>query len=272
MVIPSAEIKSFRTRIYHYYKSHARRLPWRSTHNSYRIFVSEIMLQQTQVDRVIEKYKEFIKRFPDFKALAAASQAEVLKAWQGLGYNRRALHLHQAAKDVVEKFEGKLPKKVEELTQLPGIGKNTAAAICAYAFNMPVVYIETNIRAVFIHFFFADKKDVTDEQLLPLVEQAVDKKNPHKWYSALMDYGVMLKKKYKNPARRSAHHVKQSRFEGSNRQLRGKIVRALLAKSAYLKEELAEYVASDSQKLDDVVAGLQKEGFLRIEGKKIKLR
>lgn len=271
MRIEEKRIRQFRRTVYDYYKKNKRTLPWRSCKEPYCIFISEIMLQQTQVDRVIDKYKEFIKTFPSFKALAGAKQAEVLKAWQGLGYNRRALHLHLAAKDVVGKFGGKLPKDIEKLVTLPGIGRNTAAAIFAYAFGLPVVYIETNIRAVFIHEFFEDKKNVRDEQILQLVERALDRKNPHKWYSALMDYGVMLKKKFKNPARRSAHHVKQSRFEGSNRQVRGRIVRMMLDKQVCLKEELAEYVKTDPDCLDKALSGLEKDGFLLIKKDTIRI-
>ena len=149
----------FKKIILDYYKKHGRHdLPWRKTHDPYKILVSEIMLQQTQVGRVMAKYKEFIREFPDFKKLAQAPTAKVLKAWSGLGYNRRALYLKRTAERVTNEFQGKLPKDQSMLVDLPGIGPNTAGAICAYSFNMPVVFIETNIRRVFIHFFFNKTK------------------------------------------------------------------------------------------------------------------
>ena len=182
-------LRLFRDLILAHYRAHGRDLPWRQTTDPYRILVSEIMLQQTQVERVAVKYREFLERFPDFESLAHAPKSEVLLAWQGLGYNRRAIALQGAAQRVIEEYGGRLPADVETLATFPGIGKATAAAICAYAFNMPVVYIETNIRRIFIHFFFQDREGVRDDEILPLVERALDRENPREWYSALMEYG-----------------------------------------------------------------------------------
>ena len=140
----------------------------------YTILISEVMLQQTQVDRVAPKFEAFIEAFPTVQALAQAEFKTVLGYWSGLGYNRRALWLQQAAKEIVEKYAGKVPQTISELSKLKGIGHNTAAAICAYAFNQPVVFIETNIRAVFIHHFFADRADVADSELLPIIADHVD--------------------------------------------------------------------------------------------------
>jgi A/G-specific adenine glycosylase len=186
------------------------------------------MLQQTQTDRVVEKYQLFIKTFPNFRSLAKSPLSKVLQVWQGMGYNRRAISLHKIAQIVVDKYQGKLPESVEELIELPGIGHYTASAIGAFAFNQPTAFIETNIRRVYIHFFFQKKRKVDDKDILPLVEQTVDKKNPREWYYALMDYGVMLGKQVPNPNRKSAHYAKQSKFEGSNRQIRGLILKILL--------------------------------------------
>ena len=241
---------------------------WRKTTDPYRIVVSEVMLQQTQVDRVTPKYKEFIKQFPNFSALARASLTDVLGAWQGLGYNRRALFLKKLAEIVVEKYKGKLPNDPEVLHALPGIGKATAGSIAVFAFNHPSVFIETNIRRVFIHFFFGDAKKVSDKDISALVENAVDQKNPREWYFALMDYGTMLTTKEKeNPNRKSAHYIKQKKFIGSDRQVRGKIV-ALLVKQKSLTARVASRKISEPlERVEKIFGRLEKEGFVRCKGK-----
>jgi len=221
-------ISRFRTMVNRYYASNARPLPWRETDSPYHILVSEIMLQQTRVERVEEKYRVFLDAFPDLGSLARASLQEVLGVWQGLGYNRRAISLKETARQVVDRFKGTIPDSPEELKTLPGIGEYTAAAIAAFAFHRPVPLIETNIRAVFIHCFFLDREGVRDSEIRPLVEATLDAANPREWYYALMDFGVMLKRRVPNPSRRSAHHGRQAPFEGSDRQIRGKILRILL--------------------------------------------
>jgi A/G-specific adenine glycosylase len=226
--LTASSLRRFRKTVYAYYNRHGRRLPWRRDFNPYHIFVSEIMLQQTQVDRVSLKFDPFIKEFPDFAALAGAPLSKVLRLWQGLGYNRRALNLKRAAEIITGDHNGVLPDAPAILETLPGIGKATAASIAAFAFDKPVVFLETNIRTVLIHHFFKDAESVHDEKLLPFAACFLDRKNPRKWYSALMDYGTMLKKQYGNAARRSAGYKKQSRFEGSRRQKRGRILRLLL--------------------------------------------
>lgn len=231
-VCSKTKIRSFRKTIYAHYRAHGRHaLPWRKTTNPYRILVSEIMLQQTQVSRVKEKYSLFLKKFPTAKALAAAPLKAVMAAWSGMGYNRRALALKRAAKIIVAEYNGKIPDTFDALVALPGVGESSAGGVLAFAYNIPWPYVETNIRTAFIHFFFKNRNNVTDNELRPLIEQALDRKNPRLWYSALMDYGVMLKSKYPNPSRRSAHHIVQSRFEGSDRQARGMIIRALSRKN-----------------------------------------
>jgi A/G-specific adenine glycosylase len=194
------------------------------------------MLQQTQVARVIGKYREFIRRFPDPGSLASAPLSEVLKLWQGLGYNRRALLLKKLAETVAGEYAGKIPSDRRSLRGLPGIGEATSGAICAFAFNQPELFIETNIRSVFLHHFFRDKTGVSDRQLMPFVARAMDTKNPRQWYSALMDYGVYLKETLPNPSRQSSHYSRQSRFAGSDRQIRAAIVRLLLKKPLTLTQ------------------------------------
>jgi A/G-specific adenine glycosylase len=267
--ITRAQIISLRRHVYQYYRLHQRRLPWRTRVTPYQVLVSEIMLQQTQVNRVVEKFRQFIGLFPDFKSLARATTAEVLAAWSGLGYNRRALHLHKAAQMVVEHYQGKLPADIAELEKLPGVGHATACAIAVYAFNRSQVYVETNIRTVFIHHFFKKQGTVHDERLLPLVEQALDRKNPRRWYSALMDYGTMLKQTYGNAGQRSAHYVRQSPFIGSRRQVRGNVLKLLLGKQQGLSvAELAKNAGIEPAAIRSVLHDLAKEGFICLRQRK----
>lgn len=211
------------------------------------------MLQQTQVSRVIPKYQEFLSKFPSAQKLAQAPLGDVLKIWNGLGYNRRAKYLHAAAKKLVSDFGSKFPQKVEELTTLPGVGKNTAGAIMVYAFNQQVVFIETNVRSVFIYHFFHGRTDVSDRELVPLIEKTLDQKNPREFYWALMDYGSYLKTQ-RNNISNSKHYAKQSKFEGSLRQVRGKVLKQLSDKP-YTLNELKQVISDErlSRVLNDLV-------------------
>src|SRR3989338_3885267 len=168
----------FKQKIYTYYQEHGRSFPWRNTHDAYSILVSEIMLQQTQTDRVLPKYNSFIKLFPDFKVLAKASLGSVLTEWTGLGYNRRAIHLKNTAEIIAGHYRGILPDEEDELIRLPGIGPYTARALQAFVFNKPTVFIETNIRTVFIYSFFKNKEDIRDKDIFPLIEKTLDKDDP----------------------------------------------------------------------------------------------
>lgn len=254
--------------IYRYYKEYGRDLPWRTTHNPYYILVSEIMLQQTQVQRVVEKYKQFIRIFPDLSSLGRAPLQEVLKEWQGLGYNRRAMALKQIAQRVTEEFGGDIPSSVETLITFPGIGKATASAIAAFAFQKPAVFIETNIRRVFIHCFFQDKENIKDAELLPFAACTLDTSDPRAWYYALMDYGVMLRDEYENPNRRSAHYQKQSPFQGSNRQIRGMILKVLTHESDISECEIMQRLQVCPEKLRSNLIQLEREGFIKRKSKK----
>jgi A/G-specific adenine glycosylase len=202
----------------------------------YAIMVSEIMLQQTQVDRVASKYQEFLRQFPTIQDLAAASLAHVLALWSGLGYNRRAKFLWQAAQMVVADFDGVMPTTVHELQKLPGVGKNTAGAIVAYAYDQPVVFVETNIRTVYIHHFFDDQPEVADRVIEELVAATLPARHVREWYWALMDYGSYLKKQVGNKSRQSKHYTKQSAFEGSKRQLRGAVMKLLIVGNQSLQD------------------------------------
>lgn len=256
--------KDFQTMIWSFYREHGRSFAWRHTDDPYHIVVSEIMLQQTQTYRVAPKYEEFIRVFPHFASLASAPLKEVLHQWQGLGYNRRGMYLHRIAQRVMQDYAGVLPTDPAVLETFPGIGKNTAGSICAFAFNKPVVFIETNIRAVFIHFFFNHVQQVHDKELLPLISEMLDVENSRHWYYALMDYGVMLKKNVLNPSRKSTHHIKQSRFEGSDRQVRGAIIRLLSnAEHAVSLDDLFKHISAENARVQTILATLIADGLVQ---------
>jgi A/G-specific adenine glycosylase len=257
-------IAEFRNQVLSFYKRHGRHdMLWRHTDDPYRILVSEIMLQQTQVNRVAVKYPEFIAAFPDAAALARAPQSAVIAAWQGMGYNRRAIALKKCAEKIVDEFGGTVPRDPDVLATFPGIGPATASSICAFAFNMPVVFIETNIRRVFIHSFFPDKETVTDKEILPLAGRALDREQPRVWYWALMDLGTELKKQMPNPNRKSAGYTKQAPFEGSDRRIRGMILKFLIEKSPSREKAILDCVQEEPARVHRILAALEKEGFIR---------
>lgn len=256
--------EQFNEILWDYYAKNGRNtLPWRvpepnGMYDPYKIIVSEIMLQQTQVSRVIEKYNEWLEKFPDFQALATARFADVLATWLGLGYNRRAKFLHECARQVVEM--GEVPKAQAELVKLKGIGVNTAGAILAYAYNQPVVFIVTNIRTVFLHHFFAEQTEVSDTELTKVITKTIDTENPREWYWALMDYGTYLKQTVGNVSRNSKHYAKQSAFNGSSRQIRGMVLREVANKGSFTEVEIAAAIADE--RLATVLDNLVAEGLL----------
>ena len=245
--------------VWKYWKEHGRHdLPWRKTKDPYRVIVSEVMLQQTQVPRVIEKYKEFLKKFPTARALAKASLSDVLKVWSGLGYNRRGKYLHDAAKQIVE--VGNIKKALA--SHLPGVGPYTRAAVRVFAYNEPDILIETNIRTAFIHHFYASvlqKTSIADTEILPLAAKAAEGQDPREWHWALMDYGAYLKRTGVRNNSRSAHYTKQSKFEGSLRQVRGAILRALHSGQKTERELMMEI---RSPSLRKALAGLVRDGLI----------
>jgi A/G-specific adenine glycosylase len=255
-------IMEFQQMVLSYYNNYGREMAWRNTTDPYLILVSEIMLQQTQVERVKIKFPEFIKAFPDFASLAVAPLDKVLSVWQGMGYNRRAIALQKCAIRLMNEYGGILPADVDILTTFPGIGRATASSIAAFAFNLPVVFIETNIRRVFIHFFFSDTDTVSDADLLPIIGQSLYKENPRVWYWALMDLGSVLKKTVPNPNRRSVHYSKQSPFEGSDREIRGMIIRRLLAEPGMSEKQLVAIRIEDPARIKKILAALISEGFI----------
>lgn len=237
-----------------------RDMPWRDTTEPYFVLVSELMLQQTQVDRVIPKFELFMSTFPSILDLAKAPLSDVLTVWSGLGYNRRAKFLHEAAKKVVAEYGGKIPQDYEGLVSLPGVGPNTAGAILAYSFNQPVIFIETNVRTVYFHHFFEDQSLVTDAELKKLAEETIDKEHPREWYWALMDYGSYLKKQGVGRIDKSSHYKKQTPLKGSLREVRGLILKAL-AKRDYQEPELQAELPDDERFLV-ALSALKKEGLV----------
>ncbi len=255
-------ILAFQQMVLSFYEQHGREMAWRNTTDPYQILVSEIMLQQTQVERVTGKFPDFIRAFPDFATLATASLGEVLTLWQGMGYNRRAIALQKCAIRVMYEYNGILPDDVDILETFPGVGRATASSIAAFAFNKPVVFIETNIRRVFIHFFFTDTETVNDTEILSLAEKTLYRKNPRIWYWALMDLGSALKKTVPNPNRRSKIYKKQAPFEGSDRKIRGVLLKILLEYQFIEEEEIISRVAEDPQRVRWILSALEADGFI----------
>ncbi len=256
----------FKETVWGYYVTNGRALPWRtpeadSSFDPYKILVSELMLQQTQVNRVVPKYLNFIERFPTIDALATASLSQVLVAWSGLGYNRRAKYLHLTAQQLAG--PASFPKELPELVKLPGVGLNTAGAILAYAFNRPAVFIETNIRTVYIHHFFNGIDNVKDNEIRSLLEQTIDAEEPRNWYWALMDYGSFIKQSVGNVARSSQRYTKQSAFQGSKRQVRGAVIKLLTIKARTAPE--IQQVIID-QRLNEVLSDLVEEKLIERVG------
>lgn len=253
-----------------------RDLPWRGIDDPYAVLLSEIMLQQTQVARVEKYWQRFLSLFPTLDALASAETSLVLEMWQGLGYNRRALALKRTAEICSAEHGGMLPETLDELLALPGIGKATTGGVMAFAYQKPAVYLETNVRTVFIHELFPDAEKVSDKQIEIPVQRTCSVDDPRGWYYALLDYGNYLKATLPNPSRRSAHHAKQSKFEGSRRQKRAELVRFVLAqREASFDDLLAALTlfekgqgreAPDAALVRSIADDLAQEGFFARKG------
>lgn len=276
MKLDKRQVKSFHKTIFDFYRDHGRHnLPWRKKTTPYAVVVSEIMLQQTQVDRVIPFFNNWMKQFPNWKKLASVSQKDLLKHWKGLGYNSRALRLQKLAQTIIEEYKGKLPSTREQLINLPGIGPYTAGAIRAFAFDESDIFIETNIRRIFIHHFFHDKKEIHDRDILSVLTQVVNlipktyHLEPRHWYAALMDYGSYLAKTIPNPNKKSKHYTKQSVFKGSDREIRGKILEILLQQEKISFTALIKRLKENKDRVQKICNDLEKAGFVISKGKSI---
>ena len=257
----------FIDKVWQLYDTQKRDLPWRHINEltaldrGYRVLVSEMMLQQTQVSRVVPKYHSWLKQWPTLADFMEATLADAIVAWSGLGYNRRAKYLFESLHAVFAQYNGIVPPDVRALTKLPGLGTNTAAAVVVYTHDLPVAFIETNIRTVYLHEFFPHAKNsITDADILKLVNTTIDTVKPREWFYALMDYGTYIKKTYGNQLYKSHTYKKQAAFIGSRRQVRGSVI-LLLRQTVYLtRDEL--HRAIDDDRLDSVLADLIKEGLI----------
>jgi A/G-specific adenine glycosylase len=270
--LSSGVIDDVRNCIWSYHTASRRSFPWREVITPYRVVVSEIMLQQTQTYRVEPKFIAFVERFPDFATLAQAPFDEVLRYWKGLGYNRRAQNLQLIAQRLLAEHDGKVPVTPEAMLSLPGIGKATAASICAFTHNQSTLFLETNIRTLLIYFFFDATETIHDKELFPIAEKLLDTSRPREWYYALMDVGVLIKKRVGNLTRLSKHYTKQSRFEGSRRQIRGKILELLLEVQVSSLEELEALVNDKNNRTISVINELVEEKFLVFQDNLVTLK
>lgn len=263
----------FRTLVLKHYETHGRHdLPWRQTKDAYCILVSEVMLQQTQVERVIPFYKTFLKSFPTMQELADAPLSSVLKHWQGLGYNRRAKMLHEAAKAVVRDHKGRMPFSVATLETLPGIGHYTARAVAAFAANTDVVFVETNLRTAVTHHFFPNAEQVDDKEIALILEKTLPKGDARRWYSALMDYGAYLKRSGVRINAKNKAYAKQPAFRGSGREARGAVLRAL-AKGPQTEPYLLDILGPDrTEQVIEQLAKLSSEGLIQRKRSKYQLK
>lgn len=267
-----SEIQKFQKIVWDFYLQNRRDLPWRPLKgkrkvSSYEILVSEFMLQQTQVDRVVPKFVAFLGRFPTMQDLAQSSQKDVLSLWSGLGYNRRALYLQKSVQAIVEAYKGLIPKDPSTLKTLPGIGDYMAHILPVFIYNQPEVLIETNIRTVFLHHFFNGKEAVSDTEIFEKIRKTLLTEDVRDWYYALMDYGSFLKKEKKIKNTASAHYTKQKPFKGSLRYVRGTLLKKLVL-GKVLKEDVYDIFPEYSSKdVESVCESLLKEGLIR-ESKK----
>ena len=258
---PALDIAGFRAAVYDNYATAGRSFPWRENLDPWGVLVSEFMLQQTQTERVIPYWKRWLRLWPTPAALNRDTLEQALREWSGLGYNRRCRFLKDCARVITEERNGVVPDTPATLLPLPGIGAYTAGAIACFAYNYPCVFIETNIRAATLHFFFNEKEGVKDEELFPILDAALDRDQPRRWHWALMDYGAAIKKHIINPNRKSAHYTKQSRFQGSFRQKRGALLRALTQGPASVVE-LAVRAQQEPTALYEVLTALEKDALV----------
>jgi len=260
--------------VYSVYETEGRSFPWRDNTGAWGILVSELMLQQTQTHRVVPYWKRWMEKWPSPAQLNNATLEEVLLEWSGLGYNRRAKYLKECANIIVKDLGGKIPDTPGALESLPGIGPYTAGAIACFAYNTPVVFIETNIRSALLHYFFSGREGITDREIMPILEALLDRDNPRKWYWALMDYGASVKKLCPNPNRLSAHYSRQSAFAGSFRQIRGSLIRSLVSLGPSSAEELRTRldVPAEGAVFYRALESLRRELLVAEEGGKYMIR
>lgn len=280
-MVTTAHKKKFNQILLDWHKDNYRDMPWRRTRDPYRILVSEIMLQQTQVDRVRTKYAEFLKAFPTVQALAKASLGEVLSAWSGLGYNRRAKYLHDCAKEVVRACGGKFPKNESELRKLPGIGPSTAAALMSFAFRGESPMIDTNIRRILVRVFFGATIP-SDKDLYAFATTLIIRGGGREWNYAMLDVGATLCTarnhspkcpfmKLHGEVRDFVYKKPQTKFLDSRRSYRGKVLQLLAKERTISARALHKYIGKKIPEMDEILLDLKKEGLIVIKNGTIAL-
>jgi len=261
----SEKVQEFRKTVYGYYTENRRDFPWRQGYDPYHILVSEFMLQQTQTGRAAEKFLQFTEAFPGIGCLAMSPVKDVLAQWKGLGYNRRALYLHRTAGIITNEYGGEVPSDPEILKTLPGIGEYTSKAVSTFAYNLPHVFVETNIRTVLLHHFFTGGQTVHDKDIIQAQELTMDAEHPRKWYEAMMDYGAHLKNTGVRLNSRSSHYVRQKPFQGSDRKMRGEILDVLLENKVVSSNYIVSKTGGDHDRIVRLLHDLAAEGFVKEE-------
>jgi A/G-specific adenine glycosylase len=260
MELDSKRVVAFQMKIMDWWKANTRNLPWRKDPSPYKVLVSEFMLQQTQVSRVIPKFDEFMESFPTIESLAKAETKQLLQVWSGLGYNRRAVWLKEAAKQIVESHG--FPQSLEELQKLKGVGPYTSRSVLIFAFNKDLAAVDTNIRRVLIAEGLATEA-MSEKQLQFIAEVVLLKGRSRDWHNALMDYGSQVM----TPSTTGISPTsKQSCYEGSSRQVRGAIIRTLTGTSELGLEEIVKLLECNvrESELESIMTQLVKDGLVEV--------
>jgi len=254
----SQKIELFRHKIFDFYRLNRRSFPWRESSDRYAVMISEIMLQQTQAERVVPKYTAWLQHFPDVAALASAQLKDVLAMWSGLGYNSRAVRLHRSASIILECFGGIVPSTPELLKKLPGIGEYTCRSIPVFADNFDVAAVDTNIRRILIHEFML-AEDIAPINLQQVADAVLPRGQSREWHNALMDYGALLLTSKRSGIRSLS---RQSTFLGSKRWYRGRLVHDLVRSKTLFLEEIKERYGDCPWNLDEIISDLIAEGVV----------
>jgi len=280
--IPDREVRRFQWLLFRWYKTYQRDLPWRKTHDPYKILVSEVMLQQTQVPRVIPKYVVFIKRYPTAASFAKAPTADILRLWSGLGYNRRAIYLKRATEIIADEWHNQWPRTIGELQKLPGVGLYTAGAILSFAFNKDVPLADVNMERVIGRIFVGPVwPKLSQKQLLAVIAQVLPKNKSRLFPHAVMDLGAALnanddflaiwRKEF--PAlfiREPKTENRQPKWQGSNRQIRGAVLKSLQG-GTKSTQDLSMELSVSLSRLNELVSALASDGLVKKVGQKVAL-
>jgi len=259
MVLPHQKrIEVFRRKIFDFYGDNRRSFPWRETRDRYAVMVSEIMLQQTQAERVVSKFTAWMDRFPDVAVLASAPLRDVLALWSGLGYNSRGQRLQSSARMVTERFGGVVPAAPAQLKTLPGIGDYTCRSIPVFADNLDVAAVDTNIRRIIIH-EFALPEETSKRSIQIAAEQLLPPGRSRDWHNALMDYGSLF---LTSRATGIRSLTKQSKFRGSKRWYRGRLLKELVASEQLLLEEIGERYSDCPWGIREIIDALVRDGLV----------